>query len=84
MVAMGALIYSLPEEPSLSRLIDNAYRYAQNDETYKPESFRQDLEAYLTLKQGNVTVIVLGASCVLAGERFGVLRLVEAKLLPNS
>ena len=49
-MAMDALSYSLPEEPSLTELINNAYRHTQNDETYKSGSFQRDLEAYLKLK----------------------------------
>jgi len=49
-MAMDALSYSLPEEPALTELINNAYRYTQNDEAYKSDKLRQDLEAYLKLK----------------------------------
>ncbi|MBL4670929.1 MAG: hypothetical protein JKX81_01615 [Arenicella sp.] len=49
-MAMDALSYSLPEEPSLTEVINRAYQYTQNDEAYKSEKFRQDLEAYLKLK----------------------------------
>ncbi len=49
-MAMDALSYSLPEEPSLTEVINKAYRYTQNDEAYKSEKFRKDLEAYLRLK----------------------------------
>ncbi len=49
-MAMDALSYSLPSEPNLSDVINRAYRYTQNDETYKSDDFRKDLEDYLKLK----------------------------------
>ena len=49
-MAMDALSYSLPSEPNLSDVINRAYRYTQNDETYKSDKFRKDLEDYLKLK----------------------------------
>lgn len=49
-MAMDALSYSLPEEPGLTEVINKAYQYTQNDEAYKSEKFRKDLEAYLKLK----------------------------------
>jgi len=49
-MAMDALSYSLPYEPSLTEVINRAYQYTQNDEAYKSEKFRKDLEGYLKLK----------------------------------
>jgi len=49
-MAMDALSYSLPEEPSLSEVINRAYQYTRNDEAYRSEKFRKDLAAYLKLK----------------------------------
>jgi hypothetical protein len=49
-MAMDALSYSLPEEPSLTEVINRAYQYTQNDEAYRSEKFRKDLESYLMLK----------------------------------
>ncbi|MFQ3247045.1 MAG: hypothetical protein ACI9SP_003700 [Arenicella sp.] len=49
-MAMDALSYSLPEEPSLTEVINRAYQYTQNDEAYRSEKFRTDLEGYLKLK----------------------------------
>ncbi len=49
-MAMNALSYSLPEEPGLTDVINSAYKYTQNDEVYKSEKFRKDLEAYLKLR----------------------------------
>jgi hypothetical protein len=46
-MAMDALSYSLPSEPSLTEVINRAYQYTQNDETYKPEKLSNDLEGYL-------------------------------------
>lgn len=46
-MAMDALSYSLPSEPSLTEIINRAYQYTQNDETYKPEKLSNDLEGYL-------------------------------------
>jgi len=49
-MAMDALSYSLPNEPSLTQVINRAYQYTENDEAYKSEKFRKDLEEYLKLK----------------------------------
>ena len=46
-MAMDALSYSLPSEQDLSRVINRAYQYTENDEAYKPEQFSKDLEGYL-------------------------------------
>ncbi|MFT6406801.1 MAG: hypothetical protein ACJAQ6_000211 [Arenicella sp.] len=46
-MAMDALSYSLPNEPTLTEVINRAYKYTQNDETYKPEKLRKNLEGYL-------------------------------------
>ncbi len=46
-MAMDALSYSLPSEPSLTEVINRAYQYTQNDEAYKPEKLSKDLEGYL-------------------------------------
>lgn len=46
-MAMDALSYSLPNEPSLSKVINRAYLHTQNDETYQPERLRKDLKSYL-------------------------------------
>jgi hypothetical protein len=46
-MAMDALSYSLPNEPSLTEMINRAYQYVENDETYTPEKLSNDLEGYL-------------------------------------
>ena len=49
-MAMDALSYSLPEEPRLTDVINRAYQYTQNDEAYRSEKFRRDLEEYLKIQ----------------------------------
>lgn len=47
-MALDALSYSLPPEQLLSRLINNAYKLTQNDETYQFERLRAYLTDYLS------------------------------------
>jgi hypothetical protein len=48
-MAMDALTYSLPDDPSLTAVINRAYRLTKSEDAYQSEKFKQDLGRYLKL-----------------------------------
>ena len=45
-MAMDALSFSLPANPELEQLVNQAYQLTEDDEAYQPEKLRQVLKAY--------------------------------------
>jgi hypothetical protein len=46
-MAMDALSYSLPSDPALTKVINEAYQTTADDEAYQSNRFKKDLQEYL-------------------------------------